>query len=127
MVGVEIIKEWLHAAGWRCADERGNTLRIAGPGLEPLPFFVRCTENWLLLAIVPAIAAGAPRPPDLSRRLLAVNRDMRMAKYSYDEDGDVALTAELPTESLHFSELRDAITRMARYAHHYREYLTTIA
>jgi hypothetical protein len=52
-----------------------------------------------------------------------VNRDMRLAKYAYDPDGSIALTAELPTESLDASELRDAVQRMARYVVHYQTYL----
>ena len=124
MIQLSTIQQWLQEIGWRFEAEDDSTLRIVCPDVENLPFFARCTEHWLLLAIVPAIARTAPRPPDLARRLLAVNRDMKLAKYAYHENGDVALTAELPTESLDASELRDAVQRMARYAEHYKSYLS---
>jgi hypothetical protein len=123
VVQLSTIQQWLQEIGWGHELQDANTLRIVCPDLENLPFYARCTEHWLLLAIVPALPCDASRPPDLARRLLAVNRDMRLAKYAYDEDGDVALTAELPTESLDASELRDAVERMARYAEHYKSYL----
>ena len=44
--------------------------------------------------------------------------------HDYDDDNDIALTAELPTESLDVSELRDVVNRMAKYVDHYRGYLT---
>jgi hypothetical protein len=124
VIEVSTIQQWLQEIGWSCEVQDESTLRIVCPDLPALPFFARLTENWLLLAIVPVIASAAPRPPDLARRLLAVNRDMRLAKFAYHENGDVALTVELPTESLDGSELHDAVQRMARYVEHYRSYLS---
>lgn len=117
------IEAWLKDIGWSCQHQGPHAIRIVTTESPSMPFFARLTEHWLMLAIVPVIPRDAPRPPDLSRRLLAVNRDMRLAKYAYDPDGSVALTAELPTESLDASELRDAVQRMARYMVHYQTYL----
>jgi hypothetical protein len=124
VIEVATIQRWLQEIGWEHEVQDASTLRIICPHLKELPFFARCTEHWLLLAIVPVIASAAPRPADLARRLLAVNRDMRLAKYAYSDNGDVALTAELPTESLDASELVDVVQRMAKYAEHYKSYLS---
>lgn len=124
MIELSTVQQWLQEIGWSCEVQDESTLRIICPDLDKLPFFARLTENWLLLAIVPVIACAAPRPPDLARRLLAVNRDMRLAKFAYHENGDVALTVELPTESLDGSEVRDAVQRMAKYVEHYKSYLS---
>lgn len=118
------LEAWFTRMGWRVDRKDDTTLRVTPPGDSPPAFYARCAESWVLLAIVPVIARGGPRPPDLSRRLLAVTRDMRLAKLAYDEDGDVLLSAELPTESLVFTELCDTAERMVRYAAHYRAYLT---
>lgn len=120
------VKDWLDSFGWQCLTVDDTTLRIFRSPDDDVDFFLRNTSNWILLKIVPAIRPTAIRPTDLARRLLAVNRDIRLAKFAYEEDGDVALAAELPTESLDPSELRDAIERMRRYVDHYRSYLSIL-
>ena len=37
---------------------------------------------------------------------------MYQVKFAYDEDGDVVLTVELPTESLDYGELEKALTTL---------------
>ena len=124
MLDLVTVRQWLESFGWSAEELDPQTLRIICPHLPDLPFFARCSQNWLMLAIVPVLARDARLPGDISRRLLAVNRDLRLAKFAYDDDNDIALTAELPTESLDVSELRDVVNRMAKYVDHYRGYLT---
>jgi len=126
-VGMQLnkITDWLHSFGWQCDQVDTNTLRIRRSVADPIAFFVRSTTDWLLLKVIHVLPTNGSRPGDLSRRLLAVNRDIRLAKFVYEEDGDVALSAELPTESLQRSELRDAVDRMSRYVEHYRAYLSS--
>ena len=120
------IKGWLQSFGWQYIAIDESTLRIFRSPGDDVAFFLRNTTNWILLKIVPAIHPSAQRPYDIARRLLAVNRDIRLAKFAYEDDGDVALAAELPTESLDAPELRDAIERMSRYVEHYRSYLSIL-
>lgn len=120
------VKAWLQTFGWEYLTLDDTTLRIFRSPDDDVEFFLRNTSNWILLKIVPAIHPTAQRPSDLARRLLAVNRDIRLAKFAFEEDGDVALAAELPTESLDPPELRDAIERMRRYVDHYRTYLSIL-
>ncbi len=117
------IKAWLQSFGWQFRAIDDSTLEISRSNKE-MGFFLRVTSNWVLLKIVPAIDPSAQRPTDLDRRLLAVNRDIRLAKFAYEKNGDVTLAAELPTESLDPSEFRDAIERMRRYVEHYQSYLS---
>ena len=124
LIDLMTVQQWIETFGWSVEEVDPKTLRIVCPHLPDLPFFARCSENWLMLAIVPVLDRDGPRPADISRRLLAVNRDLRLAKFAYDDDDDIALTAELPTEALDLSELRDVVNRMAKYVDHYRGYLT---
>jgi hypothetical protein len=87
-------------------------------------FFVRLTESWIFFTIVPFVLA--PRDPvaehRLHRHLLRLNREINMAKFAVDDDGDVVLTVELPTENLDASEFRDALDALVFYADkHYVE------
>jgi hypothetical protein len=81
------------------------------------PFFVQLSSNWVMLSMLPMLGRNAYRPEDLSRRLLSANREMRLAKFALDKNGAVVLCAELPTESLDASEIKDAVARMIHYAH----------
>ena len=120
------VKTWLESFGWLYLSVDDSTLRIFRTPEDEVEFFLRNSSNWILLKIVPAIHPTAQRPYDLARRLLAVNRDIRLAKFAFEKDGEVALAAELPTESLDPPELRDAIERMRKYVEHYRSYLSIL-
>ena len=70
----------------------------------------------------------APKNEDcalqLYRHLLRLNREMNMAKFAIDDDADVVLTVELPTENLDESEFKDALDALSYYAdRHYVEVL----
>ncbi len=132
MIDVATLQGWIEKLGLEATVENASALRIHVPhrwgsaGQSPAlpqtpheeglpPFIVQCTENWVLLSILPMFT-GPFRPDDLARRLLAANRDMRLAKFAVDKNGAVVLCAELPTESLDPSEVADAIQRMTGYA-----------
>lgn len=123
MIDVPTLKEWVSELGFDAAPEGPTTLRLRSRSPEDAdapPFFVQCTENWVLLSMLPMLDPSAPRPDGLARRLLAANRDMRVAKFALDKNGAVVLCAELPTESLDRSEVVDAVTRMTEYARRLR-------
>lgn len=64
----------------------------------------------------------------LADRLLSINREMNLAKFSVDEDGDVILSVEYPLADLDPSEVRDAVDVLSFYAEKYRaELLVTAA
>ena len=123
MIDVPTLKSWIEGLGYDAVPESPMTLRIqprdaeGSPRSTALPpFFVQLSENWVLLSMLPMLGRGAYRAGDLGRRLLAANRDMRLAKFALDKNGAVVLCAELPTESLDASEIADAVQRMTEYA-----------
>jgi hypothetical protein len=146
VIDVPTLRSWIEALGYDAAPEGPATLRIqprvamgdpqrvpavamgdpqrvpqTPPGSTSTssalpPFFVQLSENWVLLSMLPMLGRSAYRAGDLGRRLLAANREMRLAKFALDKNGAVVLCAELPTESLDASEIADAVQRMTEYA-----------
>jgi hypothetical protein len=119
------VQGWIERLGYGTDVTGPTTLRIHPPsGEEELPpFFVQCSENWILLSILPALGAPEELVDELPRQLLFANRDMRIAKFALGKSDDVILCAELPTESLSFPEFADAVQRLAGYCKHYRSCL----
>lgn len=120
---IDTIRSWVEQMGYAAANENPSTLRIRPqtddePKLPP--FYIQCTENWILLSILPALGPPENHPEELTQKLLFANRDMRVAKFALGKSDDVILCAELPTESLDQSELSDVVQRMAGYCRHYQ-------
>jgi hypothetical protein len=121
VIDTATLQGWIEKLGYDTSLDGPSMLRLTAREGAPLPsFFVQCTENWVLLSILGLLEEGAFRPDDLGRRLLAANREMRVAKFALDEAGEVVLCAELPTESLDPPELGDAVEKMAMYARRFR-------
>lgn len=76
---------------------------------------------WCKLAVLPVVRL--PADPDkaekLYERLLHLNGEMLMSRFSLDEDGDVLLSVEFPIVDLDPSELRDALDVLSVYAERY--------
>jgi len=125
---VETVRGWLERLDYQVKPEGSSmtTLRVfpRRPGNEALPsYFIQCSEHWILLSLLPVLSSDTQPSPELPRRLLLLNRDMRIAKFALGEQGEVVLCAELPTESLDFPEFADATERLVKYFHHYHDYL----
>ncbi|MFT3766384.1 MAG: CesT family type III secretion system chaperone [Minicystis sp.] len=122
MTDLPTLQSWITKLGFETITVDATTLRIrppSGAGEVP-PFFVQWTPNWVVLSILPVLARGEYRAEDLGRRLLMANRDMRLAKFALDKSRAVVLCAELPTESLDYSEIENALTRMVQYVRRFR-------
>ena len=119
-ITAEHVESLLKKDGWPC--ERGkdaHTWRSAFTGdRSSFKFYVRLTDNWIFFSIVPFVTTpkGEREALALYRHLLKLNRDMNMAKFSLDQDGDVILSVELPTENLDDSEFKDALDALSFYA-----------
>ncbi len=95
---------------WRAvfADERD----------EEYDLFVAQTDAWLHFAVSPL----TPRPKaecvsPLHEILLRLNQSLRLARLALDDEGDVALLADLPLDDLryaHFAAALDALTGCTR-------------
>jgi hypothetical protein len=72
-----------------------------------------------------------PEDPDaadeLMLRLLRLNREINLAKYSVDDDGDVILSVEYRIENLDPSEIRDAIDVLSFYANKHQDDVVNVA
>ena len=77
--------------------------------------------TYATFAVIPFARLPTDETGDqLADRLLELNREMNLAKFSVDEDGDVILSVEYPLADLDPSEVRDAIDVLSFYAEKYR-------
>jgi hypothetical protein len=103
---------------WRCTLTGGaGTIRLVA----------RHAGEWVYLSILPFFDkdsvkpwGGGSFPAGFLGRLLAVNRNLTLVKFALDDDGDVMLCTELPTESLQKSEVETAATLLVRTTEQYR-------
>ncbi len=124
----ETLSRTLGAIGWESAPHGENTYRTVHETAEgELIAYVRLTDNWLIASIVPFLTTRGDNPFELARWLLRMNRDMYQCKFAYDEDGDVVLTVELPTESLDFAEVEAALKALVDHAVEHRATLRKAA
>jgi hypothetical protein len=118
----------LEALGWDAQPHGERTFRAQQQSSEGgIVVFVRLTDNWLIASVVPFLATRGDNSFELSRWLLRQNRDMPQTKFAYDEDGDVVLTVELPTESLDLPEIRAALEGLVEHTVAHRATLRAAA
>jgi hypothetical protein len=79
--------------------------------------------------VVFVISPLFPRPdgvapgPMLLHAMLLANHQLNLAKLAVDDDDDVALSVELPTEGFCYERFRDALTALVHYADEFTESL----
>ncbi len=121
------VEEILAKDGWPYERVDDHTWRSGFRGdVNSFRFFVRLTDNWIFFTIVPFVVAPKHEPQALAlyRHLLKLNREINMAKFAIDDDSDVVLTVELPTENIDEGEFKDALDALSYYAdRHYLEVL----
>lgn len=118
----------LQGMGWKAKPHGEHTQRVVHATTEgELVVYVRLTDNWLIASVVPFLATRGDNSFELARWLLRMNRDMYQSKFAYDEDGDVVLTVELPTESLDPGEVEAALTSLVKHAVEHRATLRKAA
>lgn len=106
----------LDALGWRAQAHGERTWRVVHETTEgELRVFVRLSDEWMIASIVPFLRTRGGNSFDLCRWLLRQNRDMEQTKFGIDEDGDVVLSVEVPTESLDRFEVRVALESLVRH------------
>ena len=118
----------LSKIGWSANEHGENTYKVTHETDEgELIVYVRLTDNWLIASVVPFLTTRGDNSFELARWLLRMNRDMYQCKFAYDEDGDVVLTVELPTESLDFGEIESALQALLKHAVEHRATLREAA
>lgn len=111
------LARWLEQMQLAAVPHGAGTLRYVQPtAAGDIEVYLRRDENWLIASVVPFLATRGSNPFELSRWLLRMNHDMKQVKFAYDEDGDVALSVELPTENVDYSEFETALSALMRHA-----------
>lgn len=120
----EALGAHLETLGWPHVRRDASTYACVHPTDEgDVKVFVRLSKDWLVASVVPFLATRGVNSFELTRWLLRQNRELFQAKFATDEDGDVVLVLELPTESLDASEIRIGLQGLLREAVRHRRIL----
>jgi hypothetical protein len=122
---IEEVRACLESDGWPVDTVSEVTLRSRFRSKDRVfPLFVHVEPDLThaTFAVVPFVRLPAGEAGDrLADRLLVLNREMNLAKFSLDGDGDVILSVEYPLADLDPSEVRDAMDVLSFYADKYRD------
>lgn len=118
----------LQGLGWEARTLDSRTWRCRIPsGVGEIRLVVRWAGAWVYLSVLPFFDPESIKPwgagtfpQGFLGRLLAVNRNLIMVKFALDDEGDVVLRAELPTESLQRREVETAAQTIVRTTEQYR-------
>ncbi len=115
----ETIDNFFKQYGWTFQRETNDVWNTGWRGdASSFRMFIKLTDNWIYFTISPFVVA--PKKPECKERLyytlLRLNRDINMAKFCVDSDGDIVLTVELPCANLDYDEFSDAIGALCYYA-----------
>lgn len=126
----EQILEYLQANQWPVERLGESTARSRFDGTSrSFPFFVHTDSTYLTLLCVPyaRLPGEEGRANTLLDRLLGINRELMMAKFAVDDDGDIVLSVEYPLADLQISEVRDALSVLCFYAEKHWEEVSGLA
>ncbi len=118
-IAPETMDSFFEQYGW-AFEKNGDDVWLTGfrGDVSSFRIFIKVTENWAYFTIAPFVVA--PKDKECAHRLnwhlLRLDRDVNMAKFCLDSEGDVVLTVELPTENLDYSEFSDALGALSHYA-----------
>ncbi|AKT43447.1 YbjN domain-containing protein [Chondromyces crocatus] len=119
---VEEIKACLEGEGWPVEALSSVTLRSGFEGsTRKFHLYVHVSPPFVTFAVLPfgRLPAESDAADLVARRLLRLNREINMAKFSADEEGDILLSVEYRLEHLDPSEVRDAVDVLSFYADRY--------
>ncbi len=127
-LGVDEIAKLLREMGYAPRAIDAKTLRCAVPtAAGEVRLVLRHAGTWLYLGVLPFLEAGSTAPwgagkypPRFLGRILAVNHNLVLVKFAVDDDGDLCLRAELPTESLQRREIETAVHLLVNTTEQYR-------
>jgi hypothetical protein len=115
----EKVEEYLKDLGWPVTRLGPGTLRSSFRGAAAtFPLVVQFEADWVKLMVLPIarMPADPAKAEMLYEKLLRLNGEIMMARFSLDEDGDVLLSVEFPVTDLDASELRDSLDVLTYYA-----------
>jgi hypothetical protein len=113
------VEAYLREQGWPTTQLGPGTLRSSFRGAKStFPLVVQFEDGWVKLMVLPIarLPADVTKAERLYERLLRLNGEIMLARFSLDEDGDVLLSVEFPAGDLDASEIRDALDVLTYYA-----------
>ncbi|MBN1579742.1 MAG: YbjN domain-containing protein [Anaerolineae bacterium] len=118
-ITAETIEGYFEQYGWSYDQLSETDFRTGFRGdVSIFRIIVHIADSWVYFSISPFVVA--PQDPECERRLykhlLHLNHEINMAKFTIDQDGDVILTVELPSENLDYSEFSGALGALSYYA-----------
>jgi hypothetical protein len=131
----EKVEQYLQQQGWPVTRIASGTLRSSFRGANgTFPLVVQFEEDaatrttWVKLMVLPIarMPADASKAEQLYERLLRLNGEIMLARFSLDEDGDVLLSVEFPQSDLDASEIHDSLDVLTYYAEKHQPELKQI-
>ena len=119
LTGMQRVEAFLQEQGWSTTRIGPSVLRSSFRGAEYMfPLVAQFEDGFLKLMVLPIVRmpADGTKAEKLYERLLRLNGEIMLARFSLDEDGDVLLSVEFPEDDLDPSEVRDALDVLTYYA-----------
>ena len=115
---VEALKTHFESVGWGYNQLKKDTFRLGFEGENgTYLILIRVTEYWIVFSINPYLKKEKKEwGANLFQILLELNDKIPLAKFSIDEDGDIALTVDMPSVGFSAEKLRKAVTTLGSCA-----------
>ncbi len=116
------VESHLKALRWPVISLAPGTWRSSFRGKAGVfPLVIQVDGQWCRLMVLPVVRlpADQDKADRLYGRLLRLNGEMLLARFSLDEDGDVLLSVEFPIDHIDPSEIRDSLDVLSVYADRY--------
>jgi Putative bacterial sensory transduction regulator len=120
---VHKVEGHLQKLGWPVISLSPGTWRSSfrsNTGVFPL--VIQVDDGWCKLLVLPIVRlpGDVEKAEKLYLRLLKLNGELLLARFSLDEDGDVILSVELPLSDLDASEIKDSLDVLSVYAERFQ-------
>lgn len=120
---VHKVEGHLQKLGWPVISLSPGTWRSSfrsNSGVFPL--VIQVDDGWCKLLVLPIVRlpGDVEKAEKLYLRLLKLNGELLLARFSLDEDGDVILSVELPLSDLDASEIKDSLDVLSVYAERFQ-------
>ena len=120
---IKKIEGYLKELGWPVIVLAPGTWRSSFRGLtSAFPLVIQAEDVWCKMMVLPIVRlpADLDKAEKLYEKLLRLNGELLLARFSLDEDGDVILSVEFPLTDLDSSELKDSLDVLSYYAGKYQ-------
>ena len=119
----EDLGPYFETYGWKYERREESVFRTRFLGDSgPYDIWLKVTDAWVYFAINPYVSRpdGRSHGSGTLHVMLKANHELNLAKFAVDDDGDVLLAVELPSEGFCYTHFSDALTALAHYADDYR-------